>query len=330
MPRATRRSSPRTFQLFGFPTAIRPGFGIFLVLLAVLYPFPLGLLVAGAVALFTVVHELGHAFAARRYKCDASIALDFMVAYASYSTSVPLTWRQKIFISLAGPSFQVGSAALALVAFGINPLSRTDIASSETAAAVWWAGIALGLVNLIPLLPLDGGAVVGEVAERFFPQRGRHAVLQASFGVTAVLGALCFFFGLTGLLPLFVFMLVLQWQQLSLPRRLKRAFDQAQLVSHGDPDVDEMVISALLEVGEAEQALAYASHAYTQCPSFSNAFGAARACWVVSRKDDAVSWLRAAHASQLHPDELRLAMLRTEEFVELRDQLDVESEWFTK
>ena len=330
MPRATRRSAPRTFQLFGFPTAIRPGFGIFTVVLAFLYPFPLGLWVAGAVALFTVVHELGHAFAARRYKCEASIALDFMVAYASYSTSIPLTWRQKITISLAGPVLQVGSASVALLAFGINPFSRADIASSEMAAAAWWAGIALGLINLIPLLPLDGGAVIGEVVEHFFPQRGRLAVLQMSFGVTVVIAAASLFFGLTGLLPLFVFLLVLQWQQLSLPRRLKRAFDQSRLVSDGNPELDSMVVAAMLDVGDAQQALAYATDAYTKCPSFSNAFGAARACWALSQWDNALAWLDTAHSSQLQPEELRTAMIRTEEFAELREQSDVVAKWFAK
>ena len=329
MPRAARRTLPRTFQLFGFPTAFRPGFGIFIIFLAVLYPFPLGLWVAGSVAIFTVIHELGHALAARRYKCEASIALDFMIAYASYTTSVPLTWRQKVTISLGGPTLQVGIAVLGLVAAGINPFSRGDIGSNELGAAVWWAGIALGLLNLIPLLPLDGGAVVAETAEHFFPARGRTAVLQISLGITVVAGAASLLFGYVGLLPLFIFMLVFQWQQISLPRRLKNALEHPLIVPDGNPIVDAAVVDTMLEVGEPAQALIYATEAYKMCPSFANAFGAARAAITSGDETLALAWLRTAHASQLTDEELRRALQRTEEFATLRDRSDVRAEWLS-
>lgn len=303
MARAMRRTSARTFQLFGFPTAIRPGFGIFIFILAFLYPFPLGLWVAGAVAIFTLIHELGHAFVARLNKCDASIALDFMVAYASYESTTPLTWSQKIAISLSGPGLQIGSATLGLVAFGFNPFSRSDISSSEIAAAVWWAGIALGAINLIPLLPLDGGAVVGEIAERLLPHRGRRYVLQASFGITVVIAAATLMYGLIGLLPLFLFMLMMQWQQLTMARQLKHAFQHSLLVSDGNPQMDAAILGAMIDVEQANEALTYATDAYTKCPACSTAFSAARAAAMLGNSDLCSAWLRTAESSQVTTDE---------------------------
>ena len=303
MARAMRRSSARTFQLFGFPTAIRPGFGIFIFILAFLYPFPLGLWVAGAVAIFTLIHELGHAFVARRNKCDASIALDFMVAYAAYESTTPLTWSQKIAISLSGPGLQIGSAMAGLAAFGFNPFSRSDISSSEIAAAVWWAGIALGAINLIPLLPLDGGAVVGEIAERLLPHRGRRYVLQASFGITVVIAAATLIYGLIGLLPLFLFMLMMQWQQLTMARQLKHAFQHSLLVSDGNPQMDAAILGAMIDVEQANEALTYATDAYTKCPACSTAFSAARAAAMLGNSDLCSAWLRTAESSQVTTDE---------------------------
>lgn len=303
MPRALRRDSPRTFQLFGFPTAIRPGFGIFIFILALLYPFPLGVWVAGAVAIFTVIHELGHAFVARRFKCDASIALDFMVAYASYESTTPLTWKQKIAVSLAGPGLQVGTALLGLVAFGFNPFSRADLSSNELAAAVWWAGVALGAINLIPLLPLDGGAVIGEIAERVNPHHGRRLVLQVSFGVTVVAAAITVFYGMVGLLPLFLFMLVMQWQQLTMARQLKQAFQHSLLISDGDAKIDAAILGAMIDVEQYNEALAYATDAYTKCPACSTAFSAAVASAKLQRLDLCLAWLRTAEASQISVDE---------------------------
>ncbi len=303
-----RRRTPGTFLLFGFPTSIRPGFAVFVVLLTFLYPFPLGLWVAGAVAVFTVLHELGHALAARRFRCDASISLDFMVAYATYRSPVPLPWNHKIAISLSGPMLQVLSALIALAAFGVNPFSRSDIASSEFAASVWWAGVALGLLNLVPLMPLDGGAVVSEVAERLFPERGRMRVLQMSFAVTVVVGAVCVLYGLVGLLPLFAFMLLLQYQQLFLPRRISRAVSGRQLSPEGNIDMDDAVLSALLDQNETATALAYATEAYTKCPSFECALAAARASLALGHEELADAWLVAAHASQIDAQQFASAM----------------------
>lgn len=303
MARAMHRTSPRTFQLFGFPVAIKPGFGVFIFILAFLYPFPLGLWVAGAVAVFTLIHELGHAIVARRNKCDASIALDFMVAYASYESSTPLKWKQKIAIALSGPGLQIGIALLVLLAFGVNPFSRADISSSEVAAAVWWAGVALGALNLIPLLPLDGGAVVGEVVERIFPQRGRRYVLQASFGITAVAAAASVMYGAIGLVPLFVFMMVMQWQQLTLARQLKRAFDHSLLVSDGDSKIDAAVLAAMIDVSQFNEALAYATDAYSKCPACTTAFSAAVAAHHLQRSDLSRAWLQTAEMSQISKGE---------------------------
>lgn len=308
MSRVTRRANPGTFPLFGFPTSVRPGFAVFLVILAVLYPFPLGLWVAGAVAVFTLVHELGHALAARRYECEASISLDFMVAYAAYSPPRPLTWRQKVSISLAGPSLQVATATLVLLAVGVNPFSRDDIASSEMSAAVWWAGIALGLVNLVPLTPLDGGAVVAEVAERLAPNRGRTVVMQVSFAVTVIGAALSVLYGLPGLLPLFAFMLLVQYQQLFLPQRLKRALSQRSLTPEGRPEMDESVLAMLLEINEHRHALNYATAAYVKCPSFACAFGAARAAHALGDPDLSDAWLRAAASSRTEENQLVIAL----------------------
>lgn len=309
--------SPRAFRLFGFPTTLRPGFVVFIVILAFLYPFPLGLWVAGAVALFTIIHELGHAFAARRFRCEASIAMDFMVAYASYEATTPLSWKQRITISLAGPGLQVLSACLILFAVGVNPFSRADIASSDVGAAVWWAGVALGALNLIPLMPLDGGAVVAEVVEHLFPHRGKRAVLQVSFALTVILSAVTVFYGFAGLLPLFLFMLVMQWQQLTMAQQLKRAFEQSLLVSEGDASVDAAVLSAMIDVEQYSSALSYATDAYTKCPACSTACAAAEAAFKLDNASLAMAWLRTAQNSQLSAGEFERQLRSSPELHDL-------------
>ena len=330
MARFAYKYSKNTLSLFGFPTKVRPGFLIFLAILAFLYPFPLGVWVAGAVAVFTVVHELGHALAARHAGCKAAISLDFMIAYASYESDTPLAWNQKIRIALAGPMAQILSAGVVLGILGVNPFSRDDIAQNEMTAALWWAGLALGALNLIPLLPLDGGAVVAAIAERISPERGRINVLRVSLAVTAMLAAASISLGFAGFLPFFFFMLLMQWQSLAVPQRISQIARDPQFSSGGNTDIDEAIIATLYDQEEHEQVRAYAQRAYVQCPAFAIALAAAKASMKLGDTESAISWLRAAQASQLHDDDITTEISNSVLFAPLRAHAGVLPQWFTK
>ena len=72
------------FRLLGFDVHVRTGFLIFLGLIVFLYQDQFGLWLAGGIAVFTLLHELGHAIAARSAGAEAAI---------SGSTSSPGTRR---------------------------------------------------------------------------------------------------------------------------------------------------------------------------------------------------------------------------------------------
>ena len=324
------KSSKNTLTLLGFPTRVRPGFLVFLAILAFLYPFPLGLWVAGAVAVFTVIHELGHALAARHAGCKAAISLDFMIAYASYESDTPLSWSQKIRIALAGPLAQIVAALVVLAALGVNPISRQDIAQNEMTAALWWAGLALGAVNLIPLMPLDGGAVIAAIAEKISPEHGRATILRVSLAITAVCAGASLFLGFAGFLPLLLFLMLMQWQSLTIPQRITQIAADPTFSSGGNSDIDDAIISSLLDQEEHQQALHYARRAYQQCPSFTTAIAAARASMKLGDELSAISWLNAADASRLRGDDVAEEISNSELFAPLKNRDGVLSQWFTK
>ena len=317
-------------NLFGFPTTVRPGFAIFTILLAVLYPFPLGVWVAGAVAIFTVVHELGHALAARRAGCRAAIALDFMIAYASYEPATPLTWGQRARIASAGPLLQIVSATALLVGLGVNPFSKSDIATSDATAAIWWAGVALGVVNLVPLLPLDGGAIVSSVVDRFTNGRGREIMLPVSFATTIIFFLLCLMFQIQGVAPLLALLMFIQYQTMSAHRRAQVFIENQDLVSNGDPLFDALIIETLLNTQDFVRARDYAVSAYKACPAFNNAFAVAKAAAALHDDDAALAWLRIAESSQLTDGEFVDALGATPLFDRLRERSELSGEWFTK
>jgi len=329
MKSPTRPGMSTVFNVFGFPTTVKPGFGVFLAFIVFIYPFPLGLWMAAAVGIFTLIHELGHALAARMSGCTASISLDFMVAYAAYEPRTPLTWGQKARIAIAGPSLQITSAIAVLLLNSTNPFSRADITISDATIAIWWAGIALGVLNLVPLLPLDGGAFVASIVERVMPGRGKDLVLKSSAAITALLFALCIMSGNTELAPVLVFMLFMQYQTLAVPQRQKRLLLNPALAPEGDPEFDSMIGAGLLSAGDATKALRFATEAYRLCPADANAFVAARSAMKLGDHSLAAQWLRIAEQSQIDSGRFQILFNHATDFDQLRGRSDMSDEWFT-
>ena len=174
----------RTFRLLGFPVSIRPGFLVFLLLVVLIYGGTLGIWIAAALAIFTLIHELGHALIARMFGCTARISLDFLAGYAAYIPPRPLRAMERVAIAAAGPAVQFAFGMTTLLAMGRSPFSRSDILASDAATAVWWAGVALALINLFPALPLDGGYVLEGILETFMGARGRIVAIRVSLVLT--------------------------------------------------------------------------------------------------------------------------------------------------
>jgi Zn-dependent protease len=171
-------------RLLGFPLHVRRGFLLFIVLLLFLNGDEFGIWLAGAVAGFTLLHELGHAVAARQAGAQAEVSLDFMAGYTSYVARQPLSEGTQALIALAGPAIHITAGLAVLAAMGVNPLDEASWQRSAATQAIWWAGPAIGLFNLLPLLPLDGGNVVTSLVERVVPGRGRRIMIYVSLAIT--------------------------------------------------------------------------------------------------------------------------------------------------
>ena len=172
------------FRLLGFDVRIRPGFVIFMVLIVGLHGNEFGLWLAGSLTAFTLVHEFGHAVAARHNGAKAEISLDFLAGYTSFVPTRPLSKPQRALISFAGPGIHILSSVAVLAAMGVNPLDGDSYNRSDAAAAIWWAGPVIGLLNLVPVLPLDGGHIAQTGLEVVFGPRARRAMIIASLVIT--------------------------------------------------------------------------------------------------------------------------------------------------
>ena len=116
-------SSQPAFRLFGFPVHVRPGFYMLMVLVVIAQRARRsGLWLAGFLAGLTLLHELGHAVAARATGARAEISLDFLAGYASFVPTRHLKRWERAGISFAGPAIQIPVSVLGLWAMGVHPL----------------------------------------------------------------------------------------------------------------------------------------------------------------------------------------------------------------
>lgn len=167
--------NPTVFQFLGFPVHVRPGFWVFMLLVVFAQGPKFGVPFAIFLAVFTLIHELGHAFAARHAGCRAQIALDFMAGYAAYTPTRDLSKAERALISFAGPGVQIGIGSVCYLAIR-GGLSMPEYGNAVQ-HAVLWSGPLIGILNLVPLLPFDGGHLA-EIALEGVAGRRAHRFMQ--------------------------------------------------------------------------------------------------------------------------------------------------------
>ncbi|MEL6891835.1 MAG: hypothetical protein AAFP84_09575 [Actinomycetota bacterium] len=202
------------FRLMGFDVRIQPGFVVFMLLIVFLYADEFGLWLAGSIAVLTLVHELGHAVAARNAGAEAEISLGFLAGYASYRPTREISRAQHAFISFAGPGIHIAIGTAAVVALGANPLDIASVDDQASTLAIWWAGPIIGALNLIPVLPLDGGNIVLQGLDRLAPSNARRWMLWFSIAATLTGAVWMFLVQRAGFAIFIAFLLITQLQML--------------------------------------------------------------------------------------------------------------------
>jgi Zn-dependent protease len=211
------------FHVLGIPVRVHPFFWLTALLLGLSGSSePAAMLIwVGVVFVSILVHELGHALAARSQGFEPWITLYAMGGLASYQPSRQSP-ASRIFITFAGP---LAGFLFALVIVGVIS------ASGHTIRAVWkpswplpvvwepyqtdrsnriifdllYVNIFWGLINLLPIYPLDGGQISRELLGLNDRGNGIHqslwlsVICAAAMAVVAIVKMhdqfLAFFFG---------------------------------------------------------------------------------------------------------------------------------------
>lgn len=179
-----------SFRLFGFDVEVQTSFWLTSALFGFLaFRENLALVLAWTVVVFVsvLVHEMGHAVMIRRLGIEPQIALHGMGGTTSWQQILPVSRGQRIVISVAGPF--AGFAFAALV-YGVELLLPSSVSGQPLVAIVlslmFYVNILWGAINLLPVLPFDGGHVLEHALG---PRRFRWTLVISTvvgFGAAAV------------------------------------------------------------------------------------------------------------------------------------------------
>jgi Zn-dependent protease len=191
------------FRIFGIPVRVQPFFMILAVLLGVLWSgdhadgtvmFERVGAVMAVVFTGILAHELGHAFAGRMFGLAPRIELHGLGGLTSWDAGGrDLTPGRSIIVSFAGPAvgIVIGSVALVLALATATPIERGGGFPSFLAWTIVFVNLGWGILNLIPMMPLDGGNIMASTFELFAGRSGVAAARWISLGVAALIVLIC-------------------------------------------------------------------------------------------------------------------------------------------
>jgi len=192
----------RGLAIFGFPLRIDPFFFVTAWLIGGRQE-PQWMLIWVVVVLAGVLaHELGHAFAGRRLGLEPWIQLMAFGGATGWLRPRPLTSGQRILISAAGPAVGISIGGAVLLAGMAGVFADAPTGVTRLLNFVVWVNLGWGVLNLLPILPLDGGHIAASVAEMVAGRNGRIAARIFSIVLTVVIGLLALFGGMWWILIL--------------------------------------------------------------------------------------------------------------------------------
>jgi Zn-dependent protease len=188
------------FSLFGIPVRIHPFFWLVAILTG-WNPYLPKLIVIWVACFFVsiLVHEMGHALTAKYYGWGPHVVLYSFGGYAAFTPTWGYSTGRSIFVTFAGPGAGfilyavVRAIEFALVHQRVELSPYAEVALTNLKNInLWW-----GLVNLLPVFPLDGGQICRTALMHWRPSDGFEIALKLSLVTACAMALFCYQYGRT-------------------------------------------------------------------------------------------------------------------------------------
>ncbi len=161
--------------------------------------------------LCVVLHEFGHAIAARRFGVQTRDITLYPIGGVARLERIPEERLQEFWIAVAGPAVNVLIAGLLTVYLALTrnfvPVKQLGVAKGSMVERIMIVNIILVVFNLLPAFPMDGGRMLRSVL-----------AIRLSYGsatnIAAAVGkGMAFVFGFVGLFtnPILLFIAFFVW-----------------------------------------------------------------------------------------------------------------------
>ncbi len=290
------------FHVGSIPVLVRPMFLLIPLLWASQLQLSQTAIWAGIVCVSVLLHELGHAWVMRAFGFAPSIELHAMGGLTHWPSGARPAAPMSLAVSLAGPGIQVLLGVVVYLVSGqleLSPLTRWAVSQ------VLFVNFGWAMVNLLPILPWDGGqsldAFIGTVSKTQLRGKIVGAVSIAG-GALIVAGAifkrqvLLGYFGAVGVMN--------GWQRFNAPVTLEQVVDASaddeveaifkRVIEAGDFAVAQLISTRVFTKGRYPLAEKLLRHELEKTNASRAAFNLACTLCRLSRLDEAMTMLERA------------------------------------
>lgn len=178
-----------------------------------------------------VLHELGHSLTARRYGVRVPRILLLPIGGMAEFDRIPRRPAAELLITVAGPAVNF-ALVLLLAPFvwrALLGLREIEVFSTDDMLAqLWWANLVMGVFNLLPVFPMDGGRIFRALLASRLPylRATWWAVMVGRVLALLFAGLAVFFFDnmMAGVLFVFIFLAAGTEYQVLLRREQEAAY----------------------------------------------------------------------------------------------------------
>jgi Zn-dependent protease len=175
------QSSYEIARPFGIPIRLDMSLIILLFFFVSGESSPLYGLAAGLALLLAItLHELGHSLVAMAFGCRVRDITLMMMGGCATLLNMPRKAWQEFLVAAAGPAV---SLALGISGFWmVRHISLPHPVAEFIYNQIGWLNIVLGIFNLLPAFPMDGGRILRAILQQFFMSRVKATWIAARVG----------------------------------------------------------------------------------------------------------------------------------------------------